>query len=181
MTKVIGQKTVEARARLHDVSKTGDDSGRLQTTPGDNELYTRQRVIKQLETKVVHHQQVSFLPSIGFESRWGRHSTRAFGARSWQAILQGAEIRSGCKLYQRRVDGRSALSMPKEYCQESLAPTGTQNELAGVPKGGPSWLPPGDVQDGRFSGNFSCSITSSREFSASPDSSRRAKVWIAFS
>ena len=54
--KAIGEKTVEARVRLHNVSKTGDDSGRLQTTPGDNELYTRQRVIKQLRTKVVRHQ-----------------------------------------------------------------------------------------------------------------------------
>jgi hypothetical protein len=42
--------------RLHDVSKTGDDSGRLQTTPEDNELYTRQRVISHLGTKVVRHQ-----------------------------------------------------------------------------------------------------------------------------
>jgi hypothetical protein len=160
------------------------DWGRLQGTPGDSrglDSWNKATSCQALATKVVRHQWFSFLPPIGFESRWGRHSTRAFGARSWQAILQGAEIRSGCKLYQRRVDGRSALSMPKEYCQESLAPTGTQNELAGVPKGGPSWLPPGDVQDGRFSGNFSCSITSSRECSASPDSSRRAKVWIAFS
>ncbi len=59
--------------RLHDVSKTGDDSGRLQTTPGDNELYTRQRVIKELKTKVAHHQRLSETALIGFESRWGRH------------------------------------------------------------------------------------------------------------
>ncbi len=32
MTEEIGQKTVEARARLHNVAKTGDDSGRLQRT-----------------------------------------------------------------------------------------------------------------------------------------------------
>jgi hypothetical protein len=38
MTEAIGQKEVEVRARLHNLSKTGDDSGRLQTTPGDNEL-----------------------------------------------------------------------------------------------------------------------------------------------
>ncbi len=73
ITEVIGQKTVEARARLHNLSKTGDDSGRLQTTPGDNELYTRQRVIKQLKTKAVHHQTVTKTALIGFESRWGRH------------------------------------------------------------------------------------------------------------
>ena len=73
MTEEIGRKTVEARVRLHNVSKTGDDSRRLQTTQEGNELYTRQRVIKQLTTKVVRHQQVSFLPPIGFESRWGRH------------------------------------------------------------------------------------------------------------
>ena len=72
MTETIGQKTVETRARLHNVSKTGDDSGRLQTTPGDNELYTRQRVIKQLETKVARHQPVTKTALIGFESRWGR-------------------------------------------------------------------------------------------------------------
>jgi hypothetical protein len=58
ITEATGQKTVETRTRLHNLSKTGDDSGRLQTTPGDNELYTRQRVIKQLRTKVVRHQQV---------------------------------------------------------------------------------------------------------------------------
>ncbi len=73
IAEAIGQKTVEARARLHDVSKTGDDSGRLQTTPEGNKLYTRQRVIKQLETKVAHHQPVTQTALIGFESRWGRH------------------------------------------------------------------------------------------------------------
>ena len=73
ITEAIGQKTVEARTRLHNVSKTGDDSRRLQTTQEGNELYTRQRVIKQLKTKVVRHQQFSFLRPIGFESRWGRH------------------------------------------------------------------------------------------------------------
>ena len=75
ITEAIGQKIVEARARLHNLSKTGDDSGRLQTTPGDNELYTRQRVIKQLKTKVVRHQPVTESALIGFESRWGRHSS----------------------------------------------------------------------------------------------------------
>ncbi len=74
-TEGIGQKTVEPRVRLHNISKTGDDSGRLQTTPGDNELYTRQRVIKQLKTKVVRHQPVTKTALIGFECRWGRHIT----------------------------------------------------------------------------------------------------------
>jgi hypothetical protein len=46
------------RGLLMDVSKTGDDSRRLQTTQEGNELYTRQRVIKQLGPKVVRHQQV---------------------------------------------------------------------------------------------------------------------------
>jgi hypothetical protein len=32
MTEAIAEKAVEARARLHNVSKTGDDSGRLQST-----------------------------------------------------------------------------------------------------------------------------------------------------
>jgi hypothetical protein len=73
MTEAIGQKEVVARARLHNLSKTGDDSGRLQTTPGDNELYTRQRVNKRLETQVVHHQSFAKTAVIGFESRWGRH------------------------------------------------------------------------------------------------------------
>ncbi len=72
MTEAIGQKTVEARARLHNLSKNGDDSGRLQTTPGDNELYTRQRVINQLRAKVARHQSVTKTALIGFESRWGR-------------------------------------------------------------------------------------------------------------
>ena len=70
--------------RLHDVSKTGDDSGRLQTTPGDNELYTRQRVIKQVKTKVLRHRPVTKTTRIGFESRWGRPSTR-----SLRSLAQG--------------------------------------------------------------------------------------------
>ncbi len=73
ITEAIGQKRVEARVRLHNVSKTGDDSRRLQTTQEGNKLYTRQRVISQLEAKVVRHQPVTKTASIGFESRWGRH------------------------------------------------------------------------------------------------------------
>ena len=74
MPEAVGQKRVEAWARLHNVSKTGDDSRRLQTTQEGNKLYTRQRVISQLERKVVRHQLVTKTALIGFESRWGRHS-----------------------------------------------------------------------------------------------------------
>ena len=94
--EAIGQKTVAARTRLHNVSKTGDDSRRLQTTQEGNELYTRQRVIKQLTTKVVHHQYVSF-----FARNWVRiplgtpFDSRSPSARSWQAILPGAASARG--------------------------------------------------------------------------------------
>ncbi len=87
MTEAIGQRTVEAWAGLHNLSKTGDDSRGLQTTPEDNELYTRQRVIRQLETKVVCHQPVTKTALIGFESRWGRQLFSVSGA---SGILRAA-------------------------------------------------------------------------------------------
>ena len=65
-TEGIGQKPVEARACLQIVSTTGVDSRGLDS-------WNKATSYQSLATKVVRHQQVSFLPSIGFESRWGRH------------------------------------------------------------------------------------------------------------
>ncbi len=62
ITEAIGQKTVEARARLHNLSKTGDDSGRLQTTQEGNKFGTRQRVISHLQRKSCAISRLEKLP-----------------------------------------------------------------------------------------------------------------------
>jgi hypothetical protein len=95
ITEASGQKAVERRVRLHNVSKTGDDSGRLQTTQEGNKLYTRQRVISQLGTKVVRHQPVTKTSLIGFESRWGRPSTRSLRSLAQGRPFSYCWIRSG--------------------------------------------------------------------------------------
>ena len=66
MTEAVGQKTVEAWGRLHNVSTTGVDSRGLDSP---NKVTSYQA----LGTKVARHQQFSFLPPIGFDSRRLHH------------------------------------------------------------------------------------------------------------
>ncbi len=71
------------------------DWGRLQGTVGDSrglDWRNKATSCQVVRTKVMRHQQVSFLPPIGFESRWGRHISER---GSSQGRAAGAGARTG--------------------------------------------------------------------------------------